>query len=252
MRRGQLVAALALLAAAPAVARAQPETKQPESEQPAEQPAEQPIDEQPAEYPIADGPPDQPPEEAPAEEKPDEQPDEPDEPKRPAASDRELAGSLGLDLGGRVTPGGLHIAGAYLYQLSDVDWFDGGLSFTFGSGQAGCFRDRDNDYLCDHALVRGFGAEVFGGVRRYFPGQGRFTPYGRAALGLRLVSFGADDVRGLAVPLQLGGGVRASVNERIALSGGAELRLGPAWFNRELEDQPHLGLAVHAGIEFEL
>lgn len=250
MRRGQLVVALALLVAAPAAGRAQPESKPAEQpEQPIEQPAEQPIDEQPAEYPIADGPPDQPPEEAPVEEKPDEQPDEP---KRPTASDRELAGSLGLDLGGRVTPGGLHIAGAYLYQLSDVDWFDGGLSFTFGSGQAGCFRDRDNDYLCDHALVHGFGAEIYGGVRRYFPGQGRFTPYGRAALGLRLVSFGADDVRGLAIPLQLGGGVRASVNERISLSGGAELRLGPAWFNRELEDQPHLGLAVHAGIEFKL
>lgn len=251
MRRGQLVVALALLAAPPSVARAQPESKQP-----AEQPPEQPVDEQPAEYPIADGPPDQPPDQAPdkpPDESPAEQPDEqPDEAKRPTASDRELAGSLGLDLGGRVTPGGLHIAGAYLYQLSDVDWFDGGLSFTFGSGQAGCFRDRDNDYLCDHALIHGFGAEIFGGVRRYFPGQGRFTPYGRAALGLRLVSFGVDDVRGLAIPLQLGGGVRASVNERISLSGGAELRLGPAWFNRELEDQPHLGLAVHAGIEFEL
>ncbi len=133
-----------------------------------------------------------------------------------------------------------------------MDWFDGGLSFTFGSGQAGCFRERDDDYLCDHGLVDGFGAEVYGGVRRYFPGQGRYTPYGRAAVGLRLVSFGADDVRGVAIPLQLGGGVRASVNERISLSGGADLRLGPAWFNRELEDQPHLGLAVHAGIEFKL
>jgi hypothetical protein len=238
---------------AAAAATGAPDARAQPAEQPAgpidEQPAD-PIDEQPPERPIADGPADEPPDESPAEETQAEEPAE--EPKPPAASDQMLAGSLGLDLGGRVSPGGLHIAGAYLYQLSDVDWFDGGLSFTFGSGKAGCFRDRDSDYLCDHALVDGFGAEIFGGVRRYFPGQGRFTPYGRAALGLRMVSFGADDVRGLAIPLQLGGGVRASVNQRVSLSGGAELRLGPAWFNRELDDQPHLGLAVHAGIEFEL
>lgn len=246
MRRVQLVA-LALLVAAPAPARAQPET------QPAEQPAEQPIEEPPSELPD-DQPTDGQPGDEPIDETAPETPaDEPaGDAKRSTASGQELAGSLGLDLGGRVSPGGLHVAGAYLYQLSDVDWFDGGLSFTFGSGQAGCFRDREDDYVCDHGLVDGFGAEIFGGVRRYFPGQGRFTPYGRAALGLRMVSFGADDVRGLAIPLQLGGGVRASIDERISLSGGAELRLGPAWFNRELEDQPHLGLAVHAGIEFKL
>ena len=172
--------------------------------------------------------------------------------RKPRRADQELSGSLGLDVGGRVSPGGVHVAGAYLYQLSDQDWFDGGLSFTFGSGQAACFRDREDDYLCDHGTLDGFGAEVFGGVRRYFPGEGTFTPYARAALGLRLVSFGGDDVHGLAIPLQLGGGVRARVADRISVSGGAELRVGPAFFNSGLETQPHLGLTVHGGVEFAL
>jgi opacity protein-like surface antigen len=172
--------------------------------------------------------------------------------KKPRAADQELSASLGMDVGGRVSPGGLHVAGAFLYQLSDQDWFDGGLSFTFGSGQAACFRDRDNDFLCDHGSLDGFGAELSGGVRRYFPGQGKFTPYARAGLGLRLVSFGGDDVRGLAIPLQLGGGVRARVADRISVTGGAELRVGPAFFNRDLGTQPHLGLAVHGGVEFAL
>jgi opacity protein-like surface antigen len=171
---------------------------------------------------------------------------------KPRATDQELSGSLGLDVGGRLSPGGLHVAGAYLYQLSDLDWFDGGLSFTFGSGQAACFRDRDNDFLCDHGSLDGFGAEASGGVRRYFPGQGKFTPYARVGLGLRLVSFSGDDVRGLAIPLQLGGGVRARVSDRIYVTGGAELRVGPAFFDSGLGTQPHLGLAVHGGVEFAL
>lgn len=250
MRRGRLVL-LALLASGPARAQSGPQPPpQPTPEQSPieespiqeapieeEQPTEEPGAEQPTDEPASGQPGDEP-AEAPA--------------KRETASDQELAGSLGVDLGGRVSPGGLHVAGAYLYQLSDADWFDGGLSFTFGSGQAGCFRDRADQYLCDHGMLEGFGGELFGGVRRYFAGQGRFTPYARAAVGLRLVSFSADDVTGLAIPLQLGGGVRARVDRRISLSAGAALRAGPAWFNRELDDEPHLGLAVHAGIEFQL
>lgn len=172
--------------------------------------------------------------------------------REPRGTGQALAGMLGLDLGGRVSPGGLHVAGAYLYRLSDEDWFDGGLSFTFGSGQAGCFRDREDSFLCDHGQLDGFGGELFAGARRYFPGQGRFTPYARAALGLRLVSFGDDDVSGVAVPLHLGGGVQVRIAPRIAMTGGAELRVGPAFLNRDLGTEPHLGLAVHGGIEFDL
>jgi hypothetical protein len=46
--------------------------------------------------------------------------------------------------------------------------------------------------------------------------------------------------------------VRVRVAERISLTGGADLRLGPAWFNKDLGVEPHVGLAVHAGIEFAL
>jgi len=169
-----------------------------------------------------------------------------------AASDQELSGSLGAELGGRVSPGGLYVGGAYLYQLSDRDWFDGGLSFTFGSGAAACFQDREGDTVCDHGVTDGFGGEVALGMRRYFPGQGRFTPYARVAVGLRLVSYGADDVSGLAIPLEAGGGVRAWISERVSIAGAAELRVGPAWFNSDLGSEPHLGLAIHAAAELRL
>jgi hypothetical protein len=168
--------------------------------------------------------------------------------------EQELGGRLGAEFGGRVSPGGLHVGGSYLYQMTDDDWFEGGLAFTFGGGDAACFRDRDDDYLCDHGVMEGFSGEVAAGVRRFFFSrrQGRFLPYARAALGLRLIGYGADGVTGLAIPLQLGGGVRVRVAERISLTGGADLRLGPAWFNKDLGVEPHVGLAVHAGIEFAL
>jgi hypothetical protein len=175
--------------------------------------------------------------------------------ERRAAGDtggQELSGSIGAEMGGRVSPGGLHVGGAYLYQLSEQDWFDGGLAFTFGSSARACFRDRDGDTLCDHGVTDGFGGEVSGGVRRYFPGQGRFTPYARVAIALRLVSYGGDDVRGFAIPLEAGGGVRAAVSDRISIAGGAELRLGPAWFNSDLGTEPHLGLAIHVAAEMRL
>ena len=35
-----------------------------------------------------------------------------------------------------MTPGGLRVAGHYLYQLPTQDWFDGTASFTFGGGAA--------------------------------------------------------------------------------------------------------------------
>src|SRR5689334_16702460 len=47
-------------------------------------------------------------------------------------SDQNIGAELGLAAGGRVTPGGLRIAGHYLYQLNDVDWFDGSIGFTYG------------------------------------------------------------------------------------------------------------------------
>jgi hypothetical protein len=168
------------------------------------------------------------------------------------AGQQELGAGLGVEAGGRLSPGGFHLLGNYLYQLSDQDWFDGGLSFTFGSGGAGCFRDRQDDFLCDHGITSGFAAEAFVGARRFFAGQGGFAPYARAAIGGRLISFGGDDVGGFAIPLQAGGGIRARVADGLAVVGGADLRLGIGWFDRDLGSEPHITLAIHLGVEFRL
>lgn len=170
----------------------------------------------------------------------------------PVAASQELGAALGVEAGGRTSPGGFHLLGDYLYQLSDQDWFDSGLSITIGGGGAGCFRDRDDDFLCDEGIARGFAAEGFAGVRRFFPGQGVFAPYARAAIGARLVSFRGDEVTGFALPVQLGGGIRARVASGIAVTVGSELRLGIGWFDRELGTEPQVGFAVHAGVEFAL
>ena len=168
------------------------------------------------------------------------------------AGEQELGGSLGLEAGGRTSPGGLQLSSAYLYRLSEEDWFDGGVTVTYGGGGAECFRDREGDLLCDHGLVDGFAAELSGGVRRFFAGQQRFSPYARAALGLRIATFTSDDVTGLAIPLILGGGVRAAVNDSLALIGGADLRVGPAFYEGDLGTEPHLTFTVHVGAELRL
>lgn len=168
------------------------------------------------------------------------------------AGEQELGGTLGIETGGRTSPGGFQLASAYLYRLSDEDWFDGGVTVTYGGGSAACFRDRDGDLLCDHGLLDGFAAEVSGGVRRFFAGQKKFSPYARAAVGLRVATYTADDVTGLAIPLILGGGVRAAVTDGIAVVGGADLRAGPAFFGGDLGAEPHFTLSVHVGAEFRL
>jgi hypothetical protein len=168
------------------------------------------------------------------------------------AGDQELGARIGMEMGGRVSPGGFHVLGSYLYRLSDEDWFEAGLSFTVGGGAAGCFRDREDVVQCDHTIARGVGLEGLVGIRRFFSGQDRFSPYARLALGARLVSFPADDVTGFAVPLILGGGIRARVTDTVSVVGGADLRLGIGWFNRGLESEPHVSLTIHAGAEFRL
>ena len=52
-------------------------------------------------------------------------------------SDQGIGAALGLAVGSRSTPGGLHVAGHYTYKMTATDWFDGGVAFTFGSGGAG-------------------------------------------------------------------------------------------------------------------
>lgn len=166
--------------------------------------------------------------------------------------DQGIAAELGLAAGGRVTPGGLRIAGHYLYQLSERDWFDGVASFTFGSGRAACFRDRQDALVCSHGLADGSGIEVSVSIRRLFAPQGAFRPFARVGVGVGLVRFAGDDVSGVTIPLHGGGGVRVAVAPSIAVVAEGELALGVGGFNHGLGGEPQLGFVVTAGAEFRL
>lgn len=166
--------------------------------------------------------------------------------------DQAISAQLGLAAGGRMTPGGLRLSGHYLYQLSGRDWFDGGAHFTFGSGEAGCFRDRDNAVICDHGATSGSGVEVVAGVRRMLRAQGGFRPYARLGIGLGIARYGDDDISGFTVALHAGAGLRVTVAPSIAVVAEADLGLGYGSFNHELGNAPYTGLAVGAGVEFRL
>jgi hypothetical protein len=170
----------------------------------------------------------------------------------PDLSDQAIGASIGAATGGRTTPGGLRISGHYLYQLTDQDWFDGTAAFTFGGGDAECFRDRMDVFLCDHGLADGSSVELGANVRRFLGGQGDFWPFLRAGVGLAIVRFGDDEVTGLAVPLHAGGGLRVSVAPNVAIIASGDLELGFGLFNHTLGVEPQVGLSVSAGAEFKL
>ncbi|HTM22260.1 MAG TPA: hypothetical protein VL172_17190, partial [Kofleriaceae bacterium] len=137
----------------------------------------------------------------------------------PPPAQQELGAALGLAAGGRVTPGGLQADGTWLYRLSDLDWFEAGVGFRIGGGATECFRDRADDLVCNHGALQGVAAEVRAGIRRYFTAQarGQFTPHAEAGVALRLARYGGDDLTGAALPLWLGGGVRAMVTDGLAV-----------------------------------
>lgn len=170
----------------------------------------------------------------------------------PDITDQGLAASIGIAGGGRTTPGGLRITGHYLYQLSAEDWFVGMAQFTFGSGAGGCFRDRMDDFVCDHGLTDGASAVLGATVRRFFGGRDQFWPFARAGVGVGLVRFTGDDVTGLTIPLHVGGGLRVTVAERIAVIAEAMLDVGFGVFSNGLGLEPQLGAGVTAGAEFSL
>lgn len=178
--------------------------------------------------------------------------DSPDEPDEDEIGDQAIGADLGIAGGGRVTPGGLRIAGHYIYQLSEQDWFAGTASFTYGGGDARCFRDRMNTFLCDHGFTDGGSVEISANVRRFFAARGSFRPFARAGVGVALVRFSGDDVSGLAIPLHAGGGVRASVAPGIAVVAQADVQLGFGVFGHDLGVEPQLGMTVTAGAEFRL
>lgn len=165
--------------------------------------------------------------------------------------DQGVGASVGLAMGGRSTPGGARLAGHYTYQLSSTDWFDGTAAFTFGGGSAECFRDREDNTICDHGVADGAGVELIAAVRRYYEPQGKFRPFLRGGIGFTLQRFGADDVSGFGVPLHGGAGVRAVVSDGIAISAMADLAVGLAKLGR-VGAEPLASLAITAGVEFRL
>jgi opacity protein-like surface antigen len=166
--------------------------------------------------------------------------------------DQAISAQLGVAAGGRVTPGGLRIAGHYLYQLSDEDWFDGVASFTYGSGTAACFRDRANRVVCQHGLADGAGAELQATIRHMLAPQGAFHPFVRLGVGLGVVRFSRDNFTGLTIPAHGGGGIRVTLAPGVALVAEGDLQLGFGSFSRGLGSQPQFGLAITAGAEFRL
>jgi opacity protein-like surface antigen len=175
------------------------------------------------------------------------EPEEPDE-----IGDQHIGASVGIASGGNVTPGGLRIAGHYLYQLSSTDWFDGTASFTYGSNSPACYRDRMNAVECDHGFTDGSAVEIAATVRRFFAPQGQFLPFARAGIGISIVRFGSDDVTGVAFPLHAGAGLRTHVAHDVAIVAQADVQLGLAAFNRGLGSEPQLGMTITAGAEFRL
>jgi len=167
-------------------------------------------------------------------------------------SDQAIAAALGAAIGGRTTAGGLRVAGHYLYQLTAQDWFDGTAAFTFGSGGAECFRERDNDVLCDHGLADGYAVELSANVRRFLGGRDNFWPFVRAGLGVAIVRFSDDDVTGIAFPLHAGAGLRVTVADGVALVGLGNVNLGLARFGSGVGAEPQLGVDVSVGVEFRL
>ena len=107
--------------------------------------------------------------------------------------------------------------------------------------------------ICDHGLADGGTVELAANVRRIFGRARSVRPFARAGIGLAIVRFSDDDVTGLAIPLHLGGGVRASVSHgRRRRRAGRSCELGFGGFNHGLGLQPQAGLTVTAGAEFVL
>jgi hypothetical protein len=166
--------------------------------------------------------------------------------------DQGIGAQLGAASGGRDTPGGLRVIGHFLYQLSDQDWFDGSVAFTFGGGGAACFHDRMGELVCDHGLADGAGIELGGAIRRMFAERDGFRPFAKLGIGLSLVRFSGDQVNGVALPLHAGGGVRAVVAPSIAVIVEGDLAVGVGSFNRGLGLEPQFGLDITMGVEFKL
>ena len=89
-------------------------------------------------------------------------------------------------------------------------------------------------------------------VRHFLARRDTFEPFVRAGIAVGIVRFGNDDVTGLAIPIQAGGGVRASVAPSVSVTAQGELDLGLGAFGHTLGLEPQFSVAVTAGVEFKL
>ncbi len=163
-----------------------------------------------------------------------------------------LGARLGMEAGGRTSPGGLRLVGSYLYRLTDADWLDQSIGFGFGGRGAECFRDRADDLICDHGLFGGVSIDLAVGVRRYLGGDANFRPYIRGGIAARGVFFSGDEVSGLSLPLWAGAGIRAQVAPAVNVVADAILKSGFGLFNRGLGLEPQATFELLAGVEFAI
>jgi hypothetical protein len=178
-----------------------------------------------------------------------------DEPEPPVAK-QELGARLGAQVGlTELAPGGLRLAGVYLYRVDEDYWFDGEAGFVFGGDGDGCHYTRDEELSlsCDHAGLDGFSMGLAAGVRRFWPvTPSGFHPYVRGQAGVSYVDFSADGVAGLGISALAGAGTRYRVAPRVALVGEGLLGLGPGLYDEGLGGRFNLGLIVQLGVEFAL
>lgn len=163
-----------------------------------------------------------------------------------------IGAEIGVAGGGGTTPGGLRVGGRYLTRLSDHDWFDGGIGFTFGAPAIGCGRVAPDGMDCNHGVADGFAGDLALGIRRHLRGQGAFTPFVRGGAFGRVLRFAADDITGAAIGLELGGGLAADIQDDVAIIAGASAFAGRAWLGGGVGGTGQLGMLVSVGAEVRL
>jgi hypothetical protein len=164
-----------------------------------------------------------------------------------------VGGYAGLALGGRSTPGGLEVGGEHHYRLSDHDWLTSQVSFTLGRRGAACFQDRADETICDHGRLDGFAGDLGIGVRHHLLRRASMTPFFKLGVGVRVVSYAADELLGIAFPLVGGLGIRVRVAPHTQVVLAGEARAGLARFGAStIGGEPHISLTALGGIEFEL
>jgi hypothetical protein len=176
-----------------------------------------------------------------------------DEADAPPVGDQELGARIGvsLDLAG-VGPGGLSVAGLWLYRLADRVWFDGRAAFAIGGGGPDCVVPATGAARCDHALTDGFAALALAGARWFPPGSGSVTPWLGGGLGAGLADFPGDGVPGFALPLWGGAGARVPVADGIALAGDAILDVAAVFYGKGVGWKGRIGLTLAVGVDFRI